>query len=146
MAEWINGTNIAVILFFIGLAGLIVRKNMVMSVIALGIMNAGIILAFVTMNSSMSHEPPMIASSVATAADPVPQALMITSVVIGVAVNAVMLVLILDIYRQKATLDWQKAKLISEGRGDQRVPIGFAAPLLEWRQIVQWLVHSHRTP
>ena len=113
---WLNGPNVAVVLFFIGLAGVILRKNMMITVIASGVMSTAVILMFVTMGSSVDHRAPMVADSVAVAADPVPQALMITSVVIGVAVKTVCLVLILNHYRQHKTLDWDAAKAIREGR------------------------------
>jgi multicomponent Na+:H+ antiporter subunit C len=135
MAEWFNGQNVAVIIFFIGLAGVIMRKNMMMTVIAIGVMNVAVILAFVTMNASVYDSAPMVAHNVTEAADPLPQALMITSVVIGVAVRAMMLVLILNIYRARGTLDWAQAKLIREGRDDVVVPVGFAEPVSIMRTI-----------
>lgn len=115
MLDWLNGPNTAVVLFFVGLAGMALRKNMMITVIATSIMNTAIILAFVTMFSSTGHSPPMTAETVAQAADPLPQALMITSVVIGVAVQAVSLVLILGYYRQHKTLDWDEARALREG-------------------------------
>jgi len=115
MFDWLNGPNVAVILFFIGLAGVVLRKNMMITVISLGVINTAVILAFVTMGSSTDYVPPMLAETVAGTADPVPQALMITTVVIGVAVKAVCLVLILNHYRQHGTLDWDAAKAIRAG-------------------------------
>ncbi|MDR0482871.1 MAG: cation:proton antiporter subunit C [Cellulomonadaceae bacterium] len=139
MREWLNGPNVAVVLFFIGIAGLTIRKNMMMSVICLGVLNAAAIVFFVTMNSSPTYAPPMMADGTLTesgsVADPVPQALMITSVVIGVAVTAMMLVLILGIYRQHGTIDWAQAKLIREGRGTEIADAGFAAPAVNWRSL-----------
>ena len=132
MFDWINGQNISVIVFFIGLAGVIMRKNMMMTVIATGIMNTAIILAFVTMNASVDHDAPMVAVTVTQTADPVPQALMITSVVIGVAVNALMLVLILNIYRAKGTINWEQAKAIREGRENATVAPGLVGPIHLW--------------
>ncbi|MCL2595287.1 MAG: cation:proton antiporter subunit C [Promicromonosporaceae bacterium] len=115
MFDWLNGPNVAVVLFFIGLAGVVLRKNMMITVIAVGVMNTAVILAFVTMGSATDYVAPMLAETVTGAADPVPQALMITSVVIGVAVKTVFLVLILGHYRQHQTLDWDAAKSIRAG-------------------------------
>lgn len=115
MLDWLTGPNVAVLLFFIGLLGLVLRKNMMISVIALSVMNTAVILAFVTMGSSPAHQAPMVADSVALTADPVPQALMITSVVISVAVQTVALVLVLNHYRQHGTLDWDQAKALRAG-------------------------------
>ncbi|MCL1872021.1 MAG: cation:proton antiporter subunit C [Promicromonosporaceae bacterium] len=127
--SWLDGASTAVVLFFVGLAGVVLRKNMMITVIATGIMSTAIILAFVTMGSSPDHLAPMTATDVASAADPVPQALMITSVVIGVAVKAVCLVLILGLYRQHKTLDWDEARAIREAEGEDTA----AAPLT-WRE------------
>jgi multicomponent Na+:H+ antiporter subunit C len=138
MAEWLNGQNVSVIIFFIGLAGVIMRKNMMMTVISIGVMNVAVILSFVTINATVDHRAPMAALTVVEAADPLPQALMITSVVIGVAVRAMMLVLILNIYRGKGTIDWAQAKAIREGRGDVVVPVGFAEPV-SLARIAEWM-------
>ena len=113
---WLNGPNVAVVLFFIGLAGVVLRKNMMITIIASSVMSAAVILMFVTMGSGTDLRAPMVAETVAQAADPAPQALMITSVVIGVAVNTVCLVMILNHYRQHKTLDWDAAKAIREGK------------------------------
>jgi multicomponent Na+:H+ antiporter subunit C len=133
MSAILNGANVAVVIFFIGLAGLVLRKNMMMTVISISIMNVAVILGFVTMNASTDSVAPMIANTVAEAADPVPQALMITSVVLGVAVQAMALVLILDIYRSQGTIDWVQAKFNREGRADQVVEQGLAGPIWDWR-------------
>ena len=119
--DWLNGPNTAVALFFIGLAGLVLRKNMMISIIAVSIMNTAIILFFVTLFSTPDAAPPMSATEIVGTADPVPQALMITSVVIGLAVQAVSLVLILAHYRQHKTLDWDEAHVIRES---ERLPKG----------------------
>jgi multicomponent Na+:H+ antiporter subunit C len=114
MFSWLTGEVVALLLFFIGLLGLIVRKNMMFTVIASGIMNTAVILFFVSMNSSYRHVPPMMAETVAGAADPVPQALMITSVVIGLSVQAVCLVLVMTQFSENGTLDWVVAKQIRD--------------------------------
>lgn len=114
--SWLNGPNVAVVLFFIGLTGVILRKNMMITIIGSSVMSTAVILMFVTMGSGTDLRAPMVADSVAIAADPAPQALMITSVVIGVAVQTVALVMVLGHYRQHKTLDWDVAKAIREGR------------------------------
>jgi len=112
--SWLNAENVSIILFFIGMAGLILRKNMMISVISIGIMDTAIILFFVTMNADMDRVAPMIATSVAESVDPVPHALMLTSVVIGVSIKAIILILILNLYHAYGTLDWAEAKKIRD--------------------------------
>ena len=112
----LTGDVVAVVLFFIGLFGVVVRKNMMLTVIATSIMNTAIVLFFVTINASPGMAPPMVGEVVAQTADPIPQALMITSVVIGVSVQAVALVLVMNLFKEYGTLDWAQAKLIRERR------------------------------
>ena len=113
---WLNGEVVAILLFFIGMLGLIVRKNMMFSIIASSIMNIAVILFFVTINASPDLVPPMVAETVAGGADPVPQALMITSVVIGLSVQAVCLVLVMTFFSEHQTLDWNVAKRLRDGK------------------------------
>jgi len=105
----------SLLLFCIGLLGLIVRRNMMLTIIASGLMNMAVVLFFLVLNSSPYLAPPMMAESVAGAADPVPQALMITSVVLGVSVQAVCLVLTMITFSEYGTLDWNVAKRIRDG-------------------------------
>ena len=111
---WLTPEVVSIVLFFIGLLGLILRKNMMFSIISIAIMNIAVILFFVTMNASPDLAPPMVADTVAGGADPVPQALMITSVVIGLSVQAVCLVLVMQLFSEYRTLNWSEARQIRE--------------------------------
>lgn len=112
--EWFNGETVSLILFFIGMTGLILRRNMIISIISIGILDSAIILFFITFNASLSGVAPMVALTMEEAVDPVPHALMITSIVIGIAVMAVSLILVINMYREYKTLDWKEARDIRE--------------------------------
>ena len=111
--EWLNAETVSILLFFIGLAGLVLRHNMMISILSMGVMDSGIILFFLTM-----HLPQEASGAEAAEfylqVDTVPHALMLTSVVIGVAVKAVGLIMVLDFYKKYKTLDWEEAKKIRE--------------------------------
>jgi len=111
---FLTGEIVAVLLFFIGLLGVVVRKNVMLTVLAVGIMNMAVVLFFVTFNSAPNYVPPMVGTEIAGTADPIPQALMITSVVIGVSVQAVLLVLVMNLFRQYGTLDWYEVKRLRQ--------------------------------
>lgn len=111
----LTGEVVAVVIFFIGMLGVIVRRNIMMTVLATGIMSIAVILFFLTINATPDSLPPMVGTEVIGTADPIPQALMITSVVIGLSVEAVLLVLVMTLFRQYGTLDWYEARRI---RGD----------------------------
>lgn len=110
IVEYITGENTALVLFFIGVYGLTARRNILKSIIGLGIMQAAIILFFVSMNASVSDVPPIHVMTTNGVADPVPQALMITAVVIGVSVTAVSLTMFITLYHKYGSTNWNKVK------------------------------------
>ena len=113
--DWLTTDIVSVILFFIGVAGLVVRKNMMITIISVGIMDTAIILFFISITSSVGRVAPMMAEYPAYSVDPVGHALVLTSIVIGVSIKAIILIMILNLYRNYGTLDWDIAKKIREG-------------------------------
>lgn len=106
----INFGEIAgILLFLVGIYGLIARRNIVKSILAITIMEVGVILFFLSIGFSEGQQPPMGDFAHATVSDPVPQALMITAIVIGVAVTAVALSMFLSLYHKYGTTNWHKA-------------------------------------
>ena len=114
MFDWLTTDIVAVILFFIGVAGLVIRKNMMISIISVGIMDTAIILFFISIISSSGRVAPMVAEYAEHAVDPVGHALVLTSIVIGVSIKAIILIMILNLYRNYGTLNWDIAKRIRE--------------------------------
>lgn len=98
-------------IFFIGVYGLTARRNILKSIISLGIMQAAIILFFVSMHANVEDVPPIGRSFSVMPADPVPQALMITAVVIGVSVTAVSLTMFITIYHKYGSTNWNKVRI-----------------------------------
>ena len=113
---FINGETVGIGLFFIGIYGLLARRNIVKTVISLGIIQSAIILFFLTINYEEGKIPPIGDVTTATAVDPVPQALMITAIVIGVAVTAVSLTMFISLYHHYGTTNW--LKVINKRRED----------------------------
>ena len=95
-----------VILFFIGFYGLLVSKTMVKSVIAIGLMETAVILFFLTIGYGGGDRPPILPIA-GQAADPLPQALMITAIIISICVTAVNLVMVISLYRRHQTAEWK---------------------------------------
>ena len=113
----LNGETISIGLFFIGIYGLLARRNIIKTVIALGIIQSAIVLFFLTINYEEGRIPPLgDAANMSTAVDPVPQALMITAIVIGVAVTAVSLTMFISLYHHYGTTNW--LKVINKRRED----------------------------
>ena len=112
----INGENVGLALFFIGIYGLLARRNIIKTVISLGIIQSAIILFFLTINYEVGLLPPIGDVTPATSVDPIPQALMITAIVIGVAVTAVSLTMFISLYHHYGTTNW--LKVINKRRED----------------------------
>jgi len=112
--DWLTTDLVSVILFFIGVAGLVIRKNMMISVISVGVMDTAIILFFISITSSAGRVAPMMADYAQQSVDPVGHALVLTSIVIGVSIKAIILIMILNLYRNYGTLNWDIAKQIRE--------------------------------
>lgn len=103
---FLNGYTIALALFFIGVYGLLARRNIIKSIMSFGVIQAAIILFFLNINIPENAMPPI--GDTPNMADPLPQALMITAIVIGVAVTAVGLTMFISLYHHYGTTNWKK--------------------------------------
>jgi len=109
--DYINGESISILLFFIGVYGLIARRNIVKSIMAIIIMQVAIILYFISANVAPGSLPPIgNVSTELLVADPLPQALMITDIVIGIGVTAASLTVFIHLYHRYGSTNWLKAK------------------------------------
>lgn len=108
---WLNGETTGIILFFIGVYGLCSRRNIIKTIISLSILQASITLYIISDDLYLSQIPPIAISSTSLnqMADPIPQALMITAIVIGVSITAVALTLFISMYHHYGTTNWNKA-------------------------------------
>lgn len=107
----INGEIISIVLFFTGVYGLCSRRNIIKTIMSLSIMQASLILFFVSINSGRKTTGPIGKSlSITSAADPLPQALMITAVVIGLSVTAISLTIFIAMAHKYGTTNWKRVK------------------------------------
>lgn len=102
-----NAQNVSIILFFVGLLGLATQRNIVRSIVSINIMDVGAILFLITVNYRPGNVPPVSPEPGAIVADPIPQALMITAIVIGIAVTAVSLSVFIAVFRRYGSADWE---------------------------------------
>lgn len=98
--ELINGHIIGFVLFFIGLYGLMTKKTILKTIVSMSVMESGIYLFFIATNFVEESVPPIGDTGNQVVADPVPSALMITSIVIGIGVTAIALTMFMH-YKQK---------------------------------------------
>lgn len=94
------------ILLAIGLYGIMFNKSVLKSIICLNIMQVGVILFFITIGANNSLIPPI--GEGLRKSDPMPQALMLTAVVIGLAVISLSLTLYIRMVRKYGSSHWDK--------------------------------------
>ena len=96
---------ITIVMFFIALYGLITGKSVIKGVVSIIIMEMAVIMFFLSIGYSAGIVPP-IGEVSGNVADPLPQALVITAIIIGVAVTAVNLTMVIALYRKFRTSQW----------------------------------------
>jgi len=102
-------------LILIGLYALVFKRNLIKMVIGITLIESGVNLFLITLGYRKGSIAPIYTSSPGgIMALPIPQALTLTSIVIGVAVLALMLSLVIHIYRHYGTLDVRKVRRLKE--------------------------------
>ena len=92
-------------IFLVGLWGVIGASNIITKVIGLSIASNGVIMFFIAFGSLSGDTAPINVGAGDTPVDPIPQALMLTAIVVGICIVAVALVLAYRLYRRTGTLD-----------------------------------------
>ena len=100
-------------LIFIGLYIILVKRNLIKVIIGLSIMETGINLFLIAVGYLSRGTAPIFSKpglKAAAMVDPLPQALVLTAIVIGVAVLSLALSLAMRVYRHFGTLNLRKIK------------------------------------
>ena len=104
----------SILLILIGLYAVLTKQSLIKIVIGLSSIDAGIHLLLVAIGYiNMGTAPifsPGYEDATANMVDPVPQALVLTAIVIGFAVTAVALSLVIRLYRHHHTLEIDEIK------------------------------------
>ncbi len=105
-------------IFFIGLYGLMTQKNLLKIVISIDIMDLGVNLFIVSLGYVKNGVAPIYTSKnlifIKNFVDPLPQALVLTAIVISVAVSAFVLSLTIKIYEKYKTVDIDKLNTLED--------------------------------
>jgi len=103
------------IFIMIGIYCLVLKPNLVKKIMGLGIVTVGIHLLLITMGYREGGIVPIITpENMLTfsrySVDPIPQALVLTSIVIDLSITALALSMAIMVYEKKKTLDTRKMK------------------------------------
>jgi multicomponent Na+:H+ antiporter subunit C len=90
----------------LGFFGIIFKKNLVMKIVSMDVMSTGVIAYYVVISARQGMFTPIVAAVQNGAyADPVPQAVILTAIVIGLSIQALMLVGVMKLARDNPTLE-----------------------------------------
>lgn len=99
---------LSLIIVCIGLYGLMVSKNIIKSLLSFNIVQAGIIVLFLNLVSLESNQVPIYVENIKKMVDPLPQAMMLTTIVIGASITAVVLMMSIKIFHYYGSLEWKE--------------------------------------
>lgn len=107
-------TIIGFLLIVIGFWGMLTRKNLFRIILGFSIVDTGIHLIIVSIGYIKGKTAPIFDAAVSTenavnkVVDPIPSALVLTAIVIGLATTSLMLVYVIQMHKNKHSLDISK--------------------------------------
>lgn len=99
---------LAAFLLLIGLYGMLAQRNLVKKLMAMNILQVAVILFFIALAVKSGATVPIAihgVHSVTAYTNPLPHALMLTAIVVGVSTTGVALALLIRIHRRYGTLE-----------------------------------------
>jgi len=100
------GIVIAVVLLGIAILGLVLRRDLIFKLLSLGVLNSGAVLFLVSLGDRAGGTAPIVRGpGPAAYVDPLPQALVLSAIVIDFAVLAVALVFAMLLVERYHTTD-----------------------------------------
>ena len=110
--------GLAALLLLIGLHGMLIRPNLVRKLMAMNILQVAVIMFFIALAHKTGATAPIEVKGLHAVSDyinPLPHALMLTAIVVGVSTTGVALALLIRIYRHFGTLE--EPELLERMRG-----------------------------
>ncbi|MFO7939880.1 MAG: NADH-quinone oxidoreductase subunit K [Bacteroidales bacterium] len=107
---------IGVLLALIGLWGILTQKHIIKMIVGFALLDTGIHLIMIAVGYVKNATAPIISETVTKInaaekiADPIPQALVLTAIVIGLGITALMLSYALKMHQQKKSLEINQYK------------------------------------
>ncbi len=104
------------ILILMGLYGALTHSNILRMIVSFSVADTGVNLVLVGVGYMHGRTAPILDKAVSTAEavtriiDPVPQALVLTAIVIGLGITAMMLTYAYKLYEEKGTLNIAKCR------------------------------------
>lgn len=115
------GQIVAMILFVIGFANLLLNKNLIKKIIGFNIMDSAVYLFLADMGYIEGRTVPIVVNGIQDVSayiNPIPSGLVLTGIVVSVSVSALMLSLTIRLYKRYHTLNLDEisTRLRKEGQ------------------------------
>ena len=104
---------LAILLFLIGLYGILIKRNLIKIAIGLSIMEYAVNLIFTIIGYREGGTAPIFSEGMGEKiffVDPIPQALVLTSIVIGLGTTALLVSVAVRVYEKFDTFDVRKIR------------------------------------
>lgn len=100
------------ILMMVGLYGVLTRKNLIKIILGLSIMQYAINLFLILVGYVRGGSAPILNEHAAAYVDPLPQAMILTVIVIGLATTALLLAMAIKLYRKHNTFNIREINIL----------------------------------
>jgi multicomponent Na+:H+ antiporter subunit C len=101
---------LTVLIILVGFYGLISSTNIIKSVFMATMIESGVILLFLNLGTWNGGVIPITSDVSLAIVDPIPQALMITTIVIGSTVTSLALIISIKIFHHHGSIEWKDLK------------------------------------
>ena len=102
----------SIALILIGLYAILVKRNILKMLVGLSIMETGVNVLLISVGYVSGKSAPILSEGITPdkAVDPIPQALVLTAIVIGVATTAMALSVVINLYEKYKTLNVEEIR------------------------------------
>ena len=103
---------LCLVLLSVGIYCVLVKRNLIKIIIGIGIIDYAVNLFFILIGYRLHGRAPILAADqeIVNMVDPLPQALVLTAIVIALAVTALMVALAVRLYERYGTFDITKIR------------------------------------
>lgn len=98
---------LTILVILIGIYGLIASETIIKSVFSATMIESGVILLFLNLGALNGGVIPIVDGVNLIIVDPIPQALMITTIVIGSTVTSLALILSIKVFHNNGSIAWK---------------------------------------
>ena len=110
-------------LFFISFYGLITTSNIRKTIVFIMLMQTAVIMFWLMVGARFGAAPPIIGDAACLQypdafADPLPQGLMLTAIIIGIAVTTINITMLNALFRKHKTVNWKALRGLAREEED----------------------------